>query len=969
MSTPASRFRRVCDLFDVLIDLPLPQQTIRLHELCGDAALCAEVEALLRADAQGSVFDEAAREQRNRFAQEDDVTDAGTVAVSPTPAWRVVREAGRGGMGIVYLVERGTGELRQRGALKVLHRSGDSAVALARFDRERRVLAQLDHPAIARLLEAGVREDGAPYLVMDYIDGEPIDRYVAQRNLALDERLLLFLDVCDAVAHAHRQLVVHRDIKPANVLVSGEGRVKLLDFGIAKLLDDPAGAELTHTQAEPLTPRYAAPEQLNGGPITTATDVYGLGGLFYVLLTGHAPRAAGSQLQQGAHADDACAAPSQRVEPERARALRGDLDAMALCALQSLPQRRYASVEAFAEDVRRHRDGRPIIVRRSSRRYLAGRFIARHRLWLGALLAVLVVSIAAAVISVWQARLARESAEHAEAVRHFVVGVFAQASPDENNGQPFTAHQLLDRGARQAAELGATPAVQADLMNVLAGLYSDLGDYARARAMAAQAIELDNSGAVPPVVRARSLLVLAQVETELRDFSSAAAHIEAARVLAQRAGTADEEHRARRLGVAALVAAENYQRADPELRALMADDRARFGDSSAAVAEDWMLLGKILDNNARGDEAIAAVRQALLVLQGMPHAASARIDAQNRLGLMLLHKHDISGADAVLKTAEESATRLYGADNIQTWTIRSNRIRAAEIAGRFEQAAESRSALLRVERAALNDSNPAQIASHAKFLAADYRELGRFAEAEALFRESLALSDRVAGPERGNDSADTLLHLGYTLQLLGRYNDAETAIREAYTIASRHEQATSQWLNDTRGRLGNLLRMQGRYAEALAELRPATEALGQVGSGGNPILANLLAQLSLAELDGGDAATADRTATRATELARGVFEPGNYRLGLSLYASARAKLALGHADTAIPLLREALAVRKPPHPAHDPRVLEVQVALVAALEATDQQREAAEIREAIQPQLRSDDSPYARQLLEQLVPR
>ncbi|WP_313913572.1 serine/threonine-protein kinase [Tahibacter sp.] len=969
MSTPASRFRRVCELFDALVDLPSAQQTLRLNELCDDAALCADVEALLRADALGGVFDAAAQEQRNRFALDEALAQAEVAATSPAPAWRIVREAGRGGMGVVYLVERGTGELRQRGALKLLHRSSDSVVAVARFERECRVLAQLDHPAIARLLETGVQEDGAPYLVMDYVDGEPIDRYVAHRNLALDERLLLFLDVCDAVAHAHRQLVVHRDIKPANVLVSGEGRVKLLDFGIAKLLDDTAGADLTRTQGEPLTPRYAAPEQLSGGPITTATDVYGLGGLFYVLLTGHAPRASDSRADHGVHADDTFVAPSQRVEPDRARALRGDLDVIASCALQPLPERRYASVEAFAEDIRRHRDGRPIVVRRSSRRYRAGRFIARHRLWLGAVMAVLVVSIAAAVISLRQARFARESAEHAEAVRHFVVGVFAQASPDENNGQPFTAHQLLDRGARQVAEVAATPAVQADLTNVLAGLYFDIGDYARARAMATQAMDLGTADAVPPAVRARSRLVLAQVDTELRDFSSAAAHVEAAQVLARRVGATDEEQRARRLGVAALVAAENYQRADPELRALMADDRARFGDRSAAVAEDWMLLGKILDNNARGDEAIAAIREALLILHGLPHAASARIDAQNRLGLMLLHKHDLPGADAALKVAEESATRLYGADNIQTWTIRSNRIRVAEIAGRFEQAAESRSALLRLERAALNDSNPAQIASHAKFLAADYRELGRFAEAEALFRESLALSDRAAGAQRGNDSADTLLHLGYTLQLQGRYGEAEADIREAYAIASRHEQPTSQWLSDTRGRLGNLLRLQGRYEEALAELRPAAEALSHGGSGGNPILANVLAQLSLAELADGDAASADATATRATDLARRVFEPGNYRLGLSLFAAGCAKLALGRADAAIPLLREALAVRHPPHPAHDPRVLEVQVALVAALQMADQRREADEIREAIQPLLRRDDSPYARQLLAQLTPR
>ncbi|MBN8481872.1 MAG: serine/threonine protein kinase [Xanthomonadales bacterium] len=967
MIAPVAHFHRVCELFDAVVDLPQGRRSSRLRELCDDAAICADVEAMLRADALGGSFDAATHEQRDQFVLDDGLSTRDTVAPDPARSWRVVREIGRGGMGIVYLVERGSGELRQRGALKVLHRGSDSAVAHARFERECRVLAQLDHPAIARLLETGIREGGSPYLVMDYVDGEPIDVHVAQGVLTLDQRLALFLDVCDAVAHAHRQLVVHRDIKPANVLVNAEGRVKLLDFGIAKLLDEASDADLAQTRGEPLTPRYAAPEQLGGGTITTAADVYGLGGLLYTLLTGHAPRSGDAGVQRDRHALDACTAPSRRVDAKHARALRGDLDAITLCALQPLPERRYASAEAFAEDVRRYRERRPISVRRGSRRYLAVRFLARHRLWLGALVAVLLVSIAAAVVSSQQARLARESAEHAEAVRRFVVGVFAQASPDENNGQPFTAHQLLDRGARQVAEAAATPAVQADLLNVLAGLYSDLGDHARARTLAIQATDLGTTGSVPPVVQARSLLVLAQIETELRDFASVDRHVEAARELARRAGAVEEELRARRLRVAAWVAAENYLRADPELRALMADDRARFGERSATVAEDWMLLGKILDNNARGEEAIAAIRQALLVLEGLPRSTEARIDAQNRLGLMLLHQHDLPAADEALAVAEASATRLYGADNIQTWTIRSNRIRVAEIAGRFDQAVQSRRALLAMERPALEDTNPAQIASHVKFLAADYRELGRFAEAEELFKESLALSDRAAGAERGNDSADTLLHLGYTLQLQGRHAEAETAMREALAIASRHEQATSQWLNDTRGRLGNLLREQGRLAEALAELRPAVAALGKGGSGGDPVLANLLAQSSLAELDAGNAAGADALSARAGDLARRVFEPGNYRLGLPLFAAGRSRFALGHAEEAIPLLRQALAVRMPPHPSSDPRVLEVEVALVAALDATGEHREAAEIRAAILPLLRGSESSWARRMLAQRV--
>jgi serine/threonine-protein kinase len=955
----ARRFKQVGDLFDAVVALPIAQRKERLRELCDDPHLHADVEALLRADEHGDSFEATARHQRDELAQEEDAFGG----VGHTfGAWRVLREIGRGGMGVVYLAERDGDGFIQRGALKLIKRGMDSEPIIARFLRERRVLAALDHPAIARLLDGGMSVDGRPYLVMDYVDGLGLDDYVRTEAPGLRERLRLFLAVCAAVAYAHRQLVVHRDIKPSNVRVTRDGAVKLLDFGIAKLLDGGDGNR-TATQTVAFTPMYAAPEQRRGDVVGTSADVYALGNLLHELLTDAQLHAPVDAIAVSGHdvgcryartAPSACAAAAATKAPVPARILRGDLDTITLRALQSEPERRYASVDALADDVQRYLDSRPIVARRDSTVYRACRFARRHRYALAAASLVVVVSIVAAVFSLHQAAVAREQATRARSTQEFLVGVFAQATPDENDGAPFTAHQLLERGERQTAQLSGSPASQAEMLNLVAGLYWDIGDYERAKALAAQAIAL--GPAVPGAVKARSQIVMARVQNELRAFPDALQHAHSARAFAEAAGDAAriEALDARRTEVSILVGSQDYQRAEPLLRQLLDEDRAMAGEASIAVADDLILHGKILENSARGGEGIAAITKAVGILRALPTRSDTRLlDAVSRLGIAQLHEQDLVAAEPLLRECVELATRLYGTDNIQTWTTRSNLIRVAELAGRFDEAIRDRSALLEIERAALASSNPGQLSSHAKFLAADYREMGSFDEAEAAFRESLALSIQANGSRNGSDSADALLHLGYTLQLQGRYDEAEAAMRESYAITSAHELATSQWLNDTRARLGNLLRAQGRNAEALVELRAAAQALRSVAGADeakpNPVLANVLAQWSLAELEAGDGAKAESIAEDALALARRSFQPRNFRLGASLYALGRAKLALGKADSAMPLLDEALTVRSPPHPPGDPRVLEVQVARAAALAVTGHGEQAESLRRDIAP--------------------
>jgi len=368
------RWREVKDLFDRAVDRPESERAAFLDtERRRDAELAAEVARLLDAHAAaGEFLERPAIDHVRATAPPAETPDR----IGP---WEIERELGHGGMGTVYLASRSVDGFRQTVALKVVRRGMDTEFVLQRFRGERRILAGLDHPGIARLLDGGSTEGGAPYFVMEYIDGRHLLEEARARDLPVRERLRIFLEVCDAVAYAHRHLVVHRDIKPSNVLVTAEGVPKLLDFGLAKLVrPDGEGADgRTETALRLLTPDYASPEQVRGEPVTTATDIYSLGVVLYELLTGKRPyRVTGRSAEAIARAvcEEEPARPSAA-----AAALRGDLDNVVLMALRKEPERRYASVEQFAEDIRRHLDGRPVAARKDTLAYRTGKFIGRHK--------------------------------------------------------------------------------------------------------------------------------------------------------------------------------------------------------------------------------------------------------------------------------------------------------------------------------------------------------------------------------------------------------------------------------------------------------------------------------------------------------------------------------------------------------------------------------------------------------------
>ncbi len=415
------RWQQLEDLFHSMLDLPPEDRAAALAAACGDdAELRAEVERLLEADGQATAFVGGAAAGIQRIA----------TTVVPGPgfigAYRIVRELGRGGMGTVFLAERADAQFDMRVAIKLIKRGMDSDAVLQRFRHERQILAGLEHPNIARLLDGGTSAEGLPYFVMEYVDGLPIDEYCRTRRLPIEARLQLFRQVCAAVAYAHQHLVVHRDIKPSNILVTTEGVPKLLDFGIARLVeaseDTPSAATLFGSQA--MTPQYASPEQLRGARVTTVSDVYALGVLLYELLSGERPydgtgKTADEIREIVSRADISkpSAVAARHSDEAAAARLRGDLDAIVLTAMRHDPAERYGSVALLAEDVRRHMEARPVSARGDSWSYRASRFVRRRKLGVAAAAAILLSLVGGVIATSWQARVAR--AERARAERRF----------------------------------------------------------------------------------------------------------------------------------------------------------------------------------------------------------------------------------------------------------------------------------------------------------------------------------------------------------------------------------------------------------------------------------------------------------------------------------------------------------------------------------------------------------------------
>ncbi len=748
-----SRWRQVAEAFAQVSERPPDGRAEALEALRrGDPELAAEVASLLEAgdDAGFLAGPPAWLEARDLL---DDPLEGALIG-----PYRIVERVGAGGMGVVYRAVRDDDQYRKVVALKLVRRGMDTEQVLARFLTERQILANLDHPGIARLLDGGVAPDGRPYLVMEYVDGRPLDAWCEGAAPGLRARLELFLTVCGAVQHAHRNLVVHRDLKPANILVDAEGRVHLLDFGVAKLLDEGAAdrtAAVTLPGARMLTPRYAAPELLRGDAVGTSADVWSLGVILFELLTGRQAFAqAGSDPAKMLQILDQRSAPRpSSVGSALSGRLRGDLDVIVGTALQVDPRLRYRSVEALAEDVRRHLEGLPIAARPASPGYRAGKFIRRNLLpVLATAIGFILVAAFAAVMAGQAARIGRQAREtalqrdRAERVTALLVDMFDVSDPmltRGTRGDTLSVRDFLVGGQdAMVARLEQEPVLQADIMHMYGRLFGNMGESDRALALTSAALERRQTllGDDHPDV-ARSLDYLATLRQNRGEYAEAESLFVAALDLRRRILGEDNAETAEsynNLGVLYDVQGQ-YVRGRPLLQEGLERRRRLLGPRHLDVAQS--LNNMAVATWALGDAAGAdsLFREALSIRrEGLGDRHPYVANTLNNLARVLRDRGDLEAARTMFTEAVGIWEETLGPDHASVSAGYYNLGLVAEAQGDLDGAVRGLQRCLAIDRGALPPEHP-YIADGAYELGRVLIDAHRGEEAAPLLREAFAI--------------------------------------------------------------------------------------------------------------------------------------------------------------------------------------------------------------------------------------
>jgi serine/threonine protein kinase/tetratricopeptide (TPR) repeat protein len=780
-------------------------------------------------------------------------------APSPDPVgqrvgpYRILRSLGQGGMGEVFLAERADEQFQQLVAIKLVKRGLLSRHVQGRLLQERQILASLDHPNIARLYDGGTTSDGTPYIVMEYVDGEPIDLYCDRRRLTIEQRLRLFVTVCSAVHRAHQNLIVHRDLKPSNILVTPDGVPKLLDFGIAKLLDDRAMMHtmaVTQADVRVMTPDHASPEQIRGEMITTASDTYVLGVLLYELLTGYKPFAVRGlrigQLERAICEDtppalDIAISAGEETSlttamdiahqrststPRLRRELRGDLDNIVMMAMRKEPERRYSSVEQFAADVSRYLDRMPVLARADSWSYRAGKFVRRHSLPV-ALAASFVILLVGFSITVYvqSQRIARErdvaqaerqraesERERVQAVQDFLLGLFRRAdpwSPDGPRGAEITARQMLDSGAaRITRELQQKPDLQATMLDTIGSAYLGL---------------------------------------QLPD------------------------------------------QAQPLIERGLDVRRELYGDDSADVASSLYNLNRVYQQKGDLEKSESLARQSLEITQrlhGPDHLETA--SGLCRLGQIEREKGELAEAQRLLEECLAIRTRRLGPDSSERTLPLDNLARVAMQRGDIARAQTLLEEALRIDHLTRGEEDPQSILHLHRLAKATYLR-GDVRTAERLMRRSTELFRRVLKPEHP-DTIDAMSELGRLLTQTNRLDEAEKILREVLESNRRLRGPDHPYVGNDMENLGRLAFRRGQYDEAAARFDEALRiyrAKLRPSHGHIAATLTMLGRTRLAQNRPADAEKPLSAAIASWKIEYGETSPG-YALALACRARAMA---------------------------------------------------------------------------------
>ena len=848
-----ARWERADRILDEALDVSGSARAELIARRCGDdAKLRALVERLLARCEEddtdlmpgGAIAGALARALGRELEPEDDAV--GRVI----GRYRVLRELGRGGMAVVYLAERTGSELQQHVALKLLQPGLDSDHVVQRFHRERQILADARHPNIARALDAGVTEDGRPYLAMEHVEGEPIDAFCDLRRLSVRQRLWLFLEVARAVDHAHRNLVVHRDIKPSNILVTADGDVKLLDFGIAKLLDEQA-ADVTRTHQRAMTPAFASPEQIEGGSVTTATDVYQLGMLLYLLLAGSwpYPKGVGSDAAMMlAICREPPVRPSTAVEgkgtietvpggrrtsageiaAKRAtsssrlrRELAGDLDTIVLTALRKEPERRYPSVSQMVGDVERYLEGRTISARPDTIPYRLRTFVHRHTaatVTAAASLAILVGLVAFYTFELGLERdRARVEARKATEVSDFLTGLFEISAPTRSRGEAVTARELLDRGAERVdRELADQPELQAAMMTVIGSVYGELAMFDEARPLLEQAVAIRRRHPGDDSLElAASLFALGEVCERTRDLDAARASFTEALELREASLGRNHPDVARTRDALGVIL-----RYDGDLEGARAlhEEAVRVLESTVGRSETIFglalnRLAVVLQDQRDYAGSIPLFERAVAVLETSagpdhPYTASAKFN----FATSLRHAGELDRADALYREVLPQIEAAFGPRHPAVATVLNNHSNLLRQVGRLDEAEALLKRAVVIWTEALG-SDHSQVGWALNNLGLVERERGNHEAAGDYFRRSVEIAEASFGPDHA-DVATQLKNLAEELHALGETERAIPLMERAVAIRERVYGTDHSYVGNVVGQLAVFHLALGHYREA-----------------------------------------------------------------------------------------------------------------------------------------------------------
>lgn len=895
------RWQTLKRIFNEALELAGTEREDYIQKACGeDHKLRKEVLSLLEAYDTPGVLDSPPNQLLTSVLTHHTSGEKKGKQIGP---YEVLERLGHGGMGSVYLAERADGQFEQKVALKLLRTGFTSENQTRRFLAERQILASLNHEHIARLYDGGVTKDGQPWFAMEYVEGLSIDEYCDANQLTINQRLKLFLKVCRAVQYAHSKLIVHRDLKPSNILVTEDGTVKLLDFGIAKALNQdellPERPPLTRTGLLPLTPAYASPEQVRGEPITAASDIYQLGVVFYELLCGCRPYEVSGRTpseieriiceEQPTRPSTAVTSISNSGDKTRhevtdnrrtnvdhlQKRLRGDLDTIVMKTLRKEPDRRYDSAEQFATDIRNYMNGRPVTAHPDSLTYRARKFIRRHTIGVAATAVIIVLLIGYAITITWHSQRTQAALEQsqletekAEQVTEFLMSMFEASDPMETLGDTVTARVLLERGIQQAEALDSQPAVQAQMLDLTGRVFMNLGEYDEAESLLEQALD----------VREKNF----------------------------RSPHSDLSESLHNLGV---LFWENgqYEKAERYLREALEMKQELHEEVHESVANTMLSLAIVLKELRKFEEAEPLYHNSLEInrqVHGEKHETVA--NNLNSLGNFMESRGDFEEAEKHYLESLALYRELYGKEHPDVASSLTNLGRLKERMGDLETSVSHHQEALQIRRSVFDRLHP-DVAESMYYLGRVFKDLDKIDIAEKNLKEALEIQ-RVVLDSLHPNTSQTLNMLGVIMGQKENYEAAEHYYSESLSIKRNRLGENHSDVGIGLNNLALVLVRQERYDEALGLLEKSREILLHNFDDDHPLVSYPLLGIAHVHLDREEPEKAEPLLRKSLDIQLSSSGEDHWMVGLIKSRLGRSLTAMEEFEKAEPLLIEGFEI-------------------------------------------------------------